>query len=108
MPEGLELDFVRASSYGAGTQSSGQVKLGTSTLTESDIMDRHILLVSLTLQALFEFMLWIHGDTMPVEMAPIYLRAISRCFRRLQKMVQGDLDHWLHQADNRALTHGCK
>ena len=45
---------------------------------------------------------------MPVEMAPIYLRAISRCFRRLQKMVQGDLDHWLHQADNRALTHGCK
>ena len=49
MPEGLELDFVRASSYGAGTQSSGRVKLGMSTLNDSDIRGRHIVLVGLIL-----------------------------------------------------------
>lgn len=42
-PRGLQLGFVKASSYGAGTQSSGQVALSGS--GELDIAGRHVLLV---------------------------------------------------------------
>ena len=47
VPEGLGLGFIRASSYGAGTSSSGTVVLGISTLSDVDIKGRHLLLVSL-------------------------------------------------------------
>lgn len=43
-PEGLQLEFVRASSYGSGTVSSGKVAL-TGTLTPADVEGRHVLLV---------------------------------------------------------------
>lgn len=46
VPEGLELAFVRASSYGAGTKSSGAVTMGATTLTDVDVEGRHLLLVS--------------------------------------------------------------
>lgn len=53
VPDGLELGFVRASSYGAGTKSSGKVVLGISTLKDEDIQGRHILLVSIVLLILY-------------------------------------------------------
>lgn len=43
-PEGLQLEFVRASSYGAGTVSSGKVAL-SGTLAPADVEGRHVLLV---------------------------------------------------------------
>jgi len=46
VPDGLELDFVRASSYGAATHSSGNVVLSLSTLSNDDVAGRHIVLVS--------------------------------------------------------------
>jgi len=46
VPDGLEMGFVRASSYGAGTKTSGTVVLGISTLKDEDIQGRHVLLVS--------------------------------------------------------------
>ena len=46
VPDGLELGFVRASSYGAGTQTTGKVTLGISTLKDEDVQGRHLLLVS--------------------------------------------------------------
>lgn len=46
VPDGLEMGFVRASSYGAGTKTSGKVVLGISTLKDEDIQGRHVLLVS--------------------------------------------------------------
>jgi hypoxanthine phosphoribosyltransferase len=46
VPDGLEMGFVRASSYGAGTKSSGKVVLGISTIKDEDILGRHVLLVS--------------------------------------------------------------
>ena len=46
VPDGLELGFVRASSYGAGTQTTGKVTLGITTLKDEDIVGRHLLLVS--------------------------------------------------------------
>ena len=46
VPDGLELAFVRASSYGAGTTTSGKVTLGITTLADVDIEGRHLLLVS--------------------------------------------------------------
>lgn len=42
-PAGLELDFVRASSYGAGTVSSGKVAL--TMVGGTDVKGRHVLLV---------------------------------------------------------------
>ncbi|KAG7670974.1 hypothetical protein Ndes2437A_g04612 [Nannochloris sp. 'desiccata'] len=45
VPDGLEMGFVRASSYGAGTKTSGKVVLGISTLKDEDIQGRHVLLV---------------------------------------------------------------
>jgi hypothetical protein len=47
VPDGLEMGFVRASSYGHGTKSTGTVVLGISTLKEEDVKDRHLLLVSI-------------------------------------------------------------
>lgn len=44
-PPGLQLDFVRASSYGAATESSGQVRLSVE-MGGSDVRGRHVLLVS--------------------------------------------------------------
>ncbi|PSC70333.1 hypoxanthine phosphoribosyltransferase [Micractinium conductrix] len=44
VPAGLSLEFIRASSYGAGTVSSGKVALG-GTLAAADIAGRHVLLV---------------------------------------------------------------
>lgn len=46
-PEGLQLEFVRASSYGAGTVSSGKVAL-SGTLAPADVEGRHVLLVSMS------------------------------------------------------------
>lgn len=43
VPEGLQLDFMRASSYGSGTSTSGKVAL--STVSSQDVTARHILLV---------------------------------------------------------------
>jgi hypoxanthine-guanine phosphoribosyltransferase len=43
-PPGLELEFVRASSYGAATVSSGKVDLRM--VGPTDIKGRHVLLVS--------------------------------------------------------------
>ena len=58
VPDGLEMGFVRASSYGTGTKTSGNVVLGISTLKDEDIRGRHILLVSFLISycmhALFE------------------------------------------------------
>jgi hypoxanthine phosphoribosyltransferase len=54
VPDGLEMGFVRASSYGTGTKTSGKVVLGISTVKDEDIRGRHILLVSL----LFVFILF--------------------------------------------------
>lgn len=45
VPEGLQMEFVRASSYGAGTASSGKVVLGATTLSEADVAGRHVLVV---------------------------------------------------------------
>jgi len=46
VPDGLELDFLRATSYGSGTSSSGAVTLSMSSLADEDIKGRHLLLVS--------------------------------------------------------------
>ncbi|PNH06405.1 Hypoxanthine-guanine phosphoribosyltransferase [Tetrabaena socialis] len=43
-PRGLTLDFIRASSYGSGTESSGDVKLKTD-LKKEKVQGRHVLLV---------------------------------------------------------------
>ncbi|KXZ48953.1 hypothetical protein GPECTOR_24g243 [Gonium pectorale] len=43
-PRGLTVDFIRASSYGAGTESSGDVKL-TAALKRDKVQGRHVLLV---------------------------------------------------------------
>jgi hypothetical protein len=45
VPDGLELDFVRASSYGSGTTTSGVVNL-VSSGSSLDVAGRHVLLVS--------------------------------------------------------------
>ena len=50
VPDGLEMGFVRASSYGAGTSSSGTVVLGISTVKDEDIQGRHVILVRNFLQ----------------------------------------------------------
>lgn len=39
----LEVEFIRTSSYGLGTQSCGQVKLVSDTVT--DIRDRHVIII---------------------------------------------------------------
>ena len=44
VPEGLQMEFVRASSYGAGTVSSGKVALDAS-MAGTDLRGRHVLLV---------------------------------------------------------------
>lgn len=44
-PPGLQLEFVRASSYGSSTVSSGKVALN-GTLSTADVAGRHVLLVS--------------------------------------------------------------
>ncbi|GIL61110.1 hypothetical protein Vafri_15490 [Volvox africanus] len=43
-PRGLTLDFIRASSYGSGTESTGEVKLKTD-LKREKVEGRHVLLV---------------------------------------------------------------
>lgn len=43
VPPGLQVDFLRASSYGSGTTSSGKVALGMT--TAADVAGRHVLLV---------------------------------------------------------------
>ncbi|GFR48643.1 hypothetical protein Agub_g10559 [Astrephomene gubernaculifera] len=43
-PRGLTMDFIRASSYGSGTESSGDVKLKTD-LKREKVEGRHVLLV---------------------------------------------------------------
>lgn len=45
-PKSITLEFIRASSYGAGTQSSGEVALGDSTGLSSLVADKHVLVVS--------------------------------------------------------------
>lgn len=49
-PQGLQLEFVRASSYGSGTVSSGKVAL-SGTLAAADVEGRHVLLVRATARA---------------------------------------------------------
>jgi hypoxanthine phosphoribosyltransferase len=44
VPQGLQVEFIRASSYGAGTESSGEVSLKTP--VQADVVkDRHVLVV---------------------------------------------------------------
>lgn len=84
VPEGLEMGFIRASSYGAGTSSSGNVVLGISTLSDEDIQGRHLILVSTPgpqlrflshfLPIYFPFIsknviYFLYGNTMPVTAA---------------------------------------
>ncbi|KAI8109740.1 hypothetical protein M9434_001019 [Picochlorum sp. BPE23] len=45
VPPNMRLEFIRASSYGSGTTTSGQVSITMSTLSDDDIKGRHILLV---------------------------------------------------------------
>lgn len=45
VPDGLQIEFIKAASYGSGTVSSGNVALSMSTLTDERIFNRHILLV---------------------------------------------------------------
>ena len=42
-PEGLEVDFLRAGSYGAGTKSSGEVTV--TRVLKTDVEGRHVILV---------------------------------------------------------------
>jgi hypoxanthine phosphoribosyltransferase len=44
VPKGLELQFVRASSYGSGTESSGEVKFVTTVKPEL-VEGRHVIVV---------------------------------------------------------------
>ena len=104
VPDGLELGFVRASSYGAGTKSSGKVVLGISTLRDEDIQGRHILLVRIFLVILY--LLSYTATQKPVTMA------IS-CYRPLLPLPtmsgvgRAPLGaRWLRQDDNRPPTHG--
>jgi hypoxanthine phosphoribosyltransferase len=49
-PKGLQIEFIRASSYhGTSTVSSGEVTLSSSTVQEKDIAGRHVLVVRDTL-----------------------------------------------------------
>ncbi len=43
-PRGTTLDFIRASSYGSATESSGEVQLKTD-LNPAKVKGRHVLLV---------------------------------------------------------------
>ncbi|PRW44935.1 hypoxanthine phosphoribosyltransferase [Chlorella sorokiniana] len=45
LPSGLELDFVKASSYGSSTTSSGDVALSLDMTGTADVAGRHVLLV---------------------------------------------------------------
>lgn len=45
VPEGLRMEFIRASSYGSGTRSSGRVAV---TGMGGSVRGRHVLLVSTT------------------------------------------------------------
>jgi hypoxanthine phosphoribosyltransferase len=45
-PPGLQLEFVRASSYGSGTVSSGKVTLDAAVSGVVDVKGRHVLLVN--------------------------------------------------------------
>jgi len=47
LPETLQIEYIRASSYGDGTETSGEVNISMSTLTEDAIQGRHLLLVRL-------------------------------------------------------------
>ncbi len=44
MPQGLAVDFFRASSYGAGTESDGKVLVNLECM-RTDIAGRHVLVV---------------------------------------------------------------
>ena len=44
-PEGMQLHYIRASSYGSSSTSSGEVALTCSTLAGSGVAGRHVLLV---------------------------------------------------------------
>jgi hypothetical protein len=45
VPTGLEVEYVRASSYGGGTASSGSVALAASTLAKGALAGRHVIVV---------------------------------------------------------------
>ena len=49
-PRGLTIDFIRASSYGSGTESSGEVQLKTD-LDPKKVRGRHVLLVEVSFLA---------------------------------------------------------
>ena len=49
VPEGLELQFIRASSYGDRTSSSGNVALSLTTCGATGVEGRHIILVRVSL-----------------------------------------------------------
>ncbi|KAG2491730.1 hypothetical protein HYH03_009893 [Edaphochlamys debaryana] len=44
VPRGLTMDFIRASSYGSGTESTGDVKLKTD-LKKEKVAGRHVILI---------------------------------------------------------------
>lgn len=107
VPPNMRLEFIRASSYGSGTTTSGQVSITMSTLSDEDIKGRHILLVRMDnfFPPIAFFMcakvFCRHGNTMPV----VYSTSMS-----IPSASVAYIDRYksilLYPADNRAFTHG--